>query len=142
MRAAKTNFEQIPLAQVKKIATKFHKGDEAGKNVVSSNEKLTCRASGRIVGQGGRENQTAMSTFDLRSDSLDYPEWQASLRAMLMELDREKLKARVAEAEAAIFQRQQTISDSDKHDAEKQAIKDALVILRDFKHLELGFPEW
>ena len=84
-----------------------------------------------------------MSAFETEEDRLKYPEWQESLRrAMMLELDKGKLKARVADAEAAIFYRQQSLSGDTDHEAERQAIEDALRLLRDFKRTQLGFPDW
>jgi hypothetical protein len=81
-----------------------------------------------------------MATED--SPSLLYPEWQNEYAAALVELDREKLSERVAASEAAIFNRLQAISQSSDHQAERQAIEDALTALRVLKRDELGFPDW
>ena len=68
--------------------------------------------------------------------------WQNEYAAALVELDREKLSERVAASEAAIFNRLQAISQSSDHQAERQAIEDALTALRVLKRDELGFPDW
>jgi hypothetical protein len=78
----------------------------------------------------------------MMSPELSYPEWQQDYQAALLELDREKLRERVAAAETAIFKRLQAMSqDSDSH-AERQAIEDALTNLRVLKRDSLGFPDW
>ena len=71
-----------------------------------------------------------------------YPEWQNDFRAALLELDREKLRERVATAEAAIFKRLQALSQGLEHTAERQAIQDALANLRVLQREKLGFPDW
>jgi hypothetical protein len=62
--------------------------------------------------------------------------------AALVELDRKKLTERVVAAEATIYTRFQQISQNSPHDAERQAIADALAALRVLKRDELGFPDW
>ena len=71
-----------------------------------------------------------------------YPEWQNEFRAALLELDREKLRERVATAEATIFKRLQALSQGLEHTAERQAIQDALANLRVLQREKLGFPDW
>ena len=75
-------------------------------------------------------------------DDLQYPDWQGSVQKALLELDRDKLRALVAEAEAAIFNRLQAISQDTDHTAERQAIEDALASLRVVKRESLEFPDW
>jgi hypothetical protein len=75
-------------------------------------------------------------------DDLEYPDWQRPVQAALVELDKDKLKERVAAAEAAIFERQQAISQSCDHHAEREAIEYALANLRVVKREILGFPDW
>jgi len=83
-----------------------------------------------------------MDAFETEGDHLRYPEWQGPLRAMMAELDTDKLKARVQAVETAIFNRQQALARSPDHAAERQAIQDALALLRAFKRSELSFPDW
>ncbi len=71
-----------------------------------------------------------------------YPHWQNEYAAAVLELDRKKLAERVAASETAIFNRLQTISQSSDHQAERQAIEDALAALRVLKRDELGFTDW
>jgi len=71
-----------------------------------------------------------------------YPEWQNEYAAALLETTSQKLAERVEAAETAIFNRLQTISQSSDHQAERQAIEDALAALRVLKRDELGFTDW
>ena len=71
-----------------------------------------------------------------------YPHWQNEYAAAVLEPDRKKLAERVAASETAIFNRLQTISQSSDHQAERQAIEDALAALRVLKRDELGFTDW
>jgi hypothetical protein len=71
-----------------------------------------------------------------------YPHWQNEYRAALVELDPEKLSERVAAAETSIYNRLQQISQSSDHQAERQAIEDAVAGLRILKRDSLGFPDW
>ena len=53
-----------------------------------------------------------------------------SAAAALVELDRKELPERVVAAQATIYARFQQISQNSPHDAERQAIADALAALR------------
>ena len=83
-----------------------------------------------------------MAAKDSPSPKIPYPEWQTEYQAALVELDRGKLPERVAASETAIFNRLQVISQSSDHQAERQAIEDALTALRFLKRDNLGFPDW
>ena len=83
-----------------------------------------------------------MTTEDLPSPKIPYPEWQTEYQAALVELDRKKLPERVVASETAILIRLQAISQSSDHHAERQAIEDALTALRVLKRENLGFPDW
>jgi hypothetical protein len=76
------------------------------------------------------------------SPKILYPEWQREIQAALSEHDHEKLSEQVKTAEAAIFNRLQTISQSPDHEAERHAIQHALASLRILKRDRLGFPDW
>jgi hypothetical protein len=69
-----------------------------------------------------------------------YPHWQSEYQAALLELDHMKLQARVAASETAILSRLQMISQSLDHQAERQAIEDALTALRVLKKETPEFP--
>jgi len=62
-----------------------------------------------------------------------YPHWQARYRDALIEVDRDKLKKLVSEAESAIVDRLQTLPPSPESRRERQAIVDALANLRCLK---------
>lgn len=66
-------------------------------------------------------------------ENLPYPHWQATYRDALIELDQDKLKKRVSEAESAIIDRLQTLPPSPESLRERQAIADALANLRCLK---------
>ncbi len=84
-----------------------------------------------------------MATEDSLSPSVFlYPDWQNEYAAALLELDPGKLPERVAAAETSIFNRLQVMSQSSDHQAERQAIEDALAALRVLKRENLGFPDW
>jgi hypothetical protein len=86
--------------------------------------------------------KTIMATEDSPSPEILYPTWQHEYQAALIELDREKLKGRVAAAEAAIYKRLQQLSQSSDDFAERRVIEDALHSLRVLKRDELKYPDW
>jgi hypothetical protein len=73
---------------------------------------------------------------------LRYPAWQSEYYTALLELDRDQLSARVAEAEAAIFKRLQALTENRGGEAEHQAIQAAVAALRVIQRERLAFPEW
>ena len=83
-----------------------------------------------------------MATDDSLSPEILYPQWQNEYAAALLETNPQELSGRVEAAETAIFNRIQTISQSSDHQAERQAIEDALTALRVLKRENLGFPDW
>ncbi len=71
-----------------------------------------------------------------------YPEWQTPLHEALLESDKAKLKERVDSTEAVIFGRLQAISHDSNHHAEREAVEQALSLLRTIKRDSLEFPDW
>lgn len=63
-------------------------------------------------------------------EDLKYPNWQRPVQEALVELDQNKLMARIAEAEAAISRRLEDISPGPDHHAERDALEHALASLR------------
>jgi hypothetical protein len=71
---------------------------------------------------------------EMREVDLKYPDWQKPVLEAVLELDWEKLRARVAEAEMAIAARLGAITRGGaEHHAELEAMEDALAILRVLK---------
>ena len=72
--------------------------------------------------------------------NLPYPDWQASYRDALIELDHDKLMKRIREAESAIIDRLQILRPTPENLVERQAISDALAALRCLERETSGFP--
>jgi hypothetical protein len=70
--------------------------------------------------------------------SIKYPEWQQPFQEALLELNRQRLKERVAVAEKAIVRRLQSISLEQASEAERVALADALSSLRVLKKEIVG----
>ena len=143
MRKPKMHFEQIPVKEVKKIAEEevSRKTTEHDNVIVETPAKKTepysIRAhSGTFGVKDGTWNMGA--SFEEKGDDLKYPEWQEPLREALLELDKDRLKARVAAAETAIIKRLQIISRTADNQEERQAIEDGLANLRVLKREILG----
>jgi hypothetical protein len=73
---------------------------------------------------------------------LGHPEWRTSYQEALLEVNKEKLEAKIQLAEWKIFQRLQTISADSDHHGERSAIADALNALRVLKRDKLNYPDW
>lgn len=84
-----------------------------------------------------------MQRFKRQDDDEELPQrWQQLFREAVIELDRDKLKERIAAVELAIFQRQQEINGNPNCEAERQSIEDALKTLLALQREILGFPNW
>jgi hypothetical protein len=69
-------------------------------------------------------------------------EWQRTLHEALVEQDPERLKERVAEAEAAVFLRLQDLAQTQNSPAERNALQEASKALLALKRDTLKFPHW
>lgn len=69
-------------------------------------------------------------------------EWQRVLHEALVEQDPQKLKERVAQAEAAVFLRLQDLAQVQESSAESLALHDASEALLTLKRNGLKFPHW
>jgi hypothetical protein len=123
---SKTHFEQIPLEIMRTIA-------ELQTDTVATSKGFA------IVNRPVPENEM---TDQENSQDLECPVWQKLCREALIELDPDKLKERVAAAEAAVFMRSQELAHSSDAQAERQALRDATSSLRFLKRDVLKFPDW
>jgi hypothetical protein len=78
----------------------------------------------------------------METNELKYPAWQVPLLEVVQESDCGKLPSKVQRVEALIFERLQQLQSSDDGAAERQAINDALELLRTVKHNRLEYPDW
>jgi hypothetical protein len=79
-----------------------------------------------------------------RSESqqhFEYPEWQEPYYDALLELDHAKLPRLVSTAYAAVVKRLEIVLSIPQHQAERQALEDALASLRVVKKKELDVPD-
>lgn len=82
------------------------------------------------------------TSFEMEpADGLKYPEWQRPLQEAIVELDKDKLKTRLAAVETAITNRLQAISRSPDHRAERQAIEDARALILAIRRDNFGLPD-
>ena len=74
---------------------------------------------------------------------LKFPEWQLPLQDLILEFDRAKLRGKMQRVEALIYDRLQQLNDGNhSHAAEREAINDAVSILRVIKRDKLAYPDW
>ena len=71
-----------------------------------------------------------------------YPHWQKLCAEALTELNPEKLKQRIAVAEAAVVARLQELANATDGQVERQALLDVTSSLRFLKRDTLKFPDW
>lgn len=130
MGLAKTYFEQVPLEMVMKILEQ---------QAVAQ----TDTASDLVIVKSSAKNATNTGAAELVDvQGLQYPDWQEVCQEALIELDRNKLKEKVAAAEAVVFQRLQELAYRADAQAERQALLDVTSSLRFLKRDVLKFPDW
>lgn len=78
----------------------------------------------------------------MNDEELKFPEWQAPLQDLILEFDREKLAKKIQAVENLIFERQQQLNQAGNSHLEREAMQDALNIIRVIKRDKLGFPDW
>jgi hypothetical protein len=78
----------------------------------------------------------------MEAEKLEYPQWQAPLQDAILEFNLDKLPAKVYRVETLIFERLQQLQTANNDARERQAINDALEILRAVKRERLQFPDW
>jgi hypothetical protein len=83
---------------------------------------------------------TTGATLDSRG--VRYPEWQNPLEEAIVERDLAKLRAKVLRVETLIFERLKQLHSSKDGIAEREAINNALNVLRAVKRERLAFPDW
>ena len=69
-------------------------------------------------------------------------EWHTMVQEAALELDPEKLRAKIAEAETMIFCRLQSIGEDGSSSAERSALHEASNTLLTLKKEVLKFPDW
>jgi len=69
-------------------------------------------------------------------------EWERVIHEALVELDPDKLRKKIAEAEAVIFDRLQAIGRDGSGSDERNALQDASNTLLTLKREILKFPDW
>jgi hypothetical protein len=110
--------------------------EEAGVNVNSNGLA--------IVDRSGSRNETVDRGNDASQDdqSFQYPRWQKVCQEALTELQPDKLKERIAVAEAAVVARLQELANGTDAPVERQALLDVTSSLRFLKRDTLRFPDW
>jgi hypothetical protein len=73
---------------------------------------------------------------------LKYPAWQLPLQDVILEFNLDTLRGKIQQVETLIFQRLQELQHSKDGAGERQAINDALDLLRTVKHERLDYPNW
>jgi len=78
----------------------------------------------------------------MNDKNFKFADWQVPLQELALESDHEKLHKKILKVETLIFERLQKLNDDGDSRVERQAIYDALLILRNTKRDKLGFPDW
>lgn len=78
----------------------------------------------------------------MRDEELEYPHWQGPYHAALSDSGSPELRRKIQAAEHAIYERSQILAHDSGHEAERQAIADALSVLRRLQRDKLSFPDW
>ena len=77
----------------------------------------------------------------MSDEQVKYPHWQGLYEAAVSESCLPELPEKIHAAEQAIFERLQNLA-HDSGQMERQAIADALSVLRTLQRDKLSFPDW
>ena len=80
-----------------------------------------------------------MEEFSTRPNTFG---WQRVIQEALVEVDPEKLRAKISEAESVIFDRLQRLGQGSDRPEERDALRDASNTLLTLKKEILKFPDW
>jgi hypothetical protein len=72
----------------------------------------------------------------------NHPHWQRLYQDAVSESQSRKLPEKIHAAEQAIFERLQNLPNDSAHETERQAIADAVAVLRKLLRDRLSFPDW
>jgi hypothetical protein len=78
----------------------------------------------------------------MSDEELEYPHWQGPYQAALSEFGSPELLRKIQAAEQAIYERLQILAHDSGHQTERQAIANALSVLRKLQRNKLSFPDW
>lgn len=78
----------------------------------------------------------------MNDQELKYPAWQLPLQDVLQEYNSDELPGKIQQVESLIFERLQQLQSSNDGFVERQAINDAVELLRTVKQNRLDFPNW
>jgi hypothetical protein len=78
----------------------------------------------------------------MSDEELKYPLWQVPYQAAMFDIGSPDLSKKIQAAEHAIYERSQILAHDSGHEAERQAIADALSVLRSLQRDKLSFPDW
>jgi hypothetical protein len=140
-------FEQVPLDTVMKLLEGMPNGEEgmlAATDGVGRPRVADERGRGNLVEQAYRaaKEESPSQADELPCSELKYPEWQAPLQDVILELNREKLAEKAQKVEMLMGERLQQLRERDDSRDEQEAIHYALSVLRGIKRDKLGYPDW
>jgi hypothetical protein len=95
-----------------------------------------------VASEALAKNVGGTMKLDEDVSGLKYPEWQKTVQAALMEIDKGQLGQKMADAEIAIFQRLQELSNNPEGNAEQVALEEASRALLVVKKEILKYPGW
>jgi hypothetical protein len=78
----------------------------------------------------------------MSDEQVKYPHWQGLYEAAVSESRLPELPEKIHAAEQAIFERLQNLAHDSGYEAERQAIANALSVLRTLQREKLSFPDW
>jgi hypothetical protein len=143
----RTYFEQVPLDAVMKLLEEMPNSEEG---VLATTDGI---GKHRVADQRTRGNQVMQACSaakegshsqenEIEGGELKYPGWQAALREVILEFNREKLAEKAQQVEMLMAERLQQLRERDDRRDEQEAIRYALSVLRGIKRDKLGYPDW
>jgi hypothetical protein len=153
MPKPKICFDQVPLRVVKKILEDQAQPKKRPARYAGPRARSQQRLFGGTRDQWRRKDiapqkrraralRKSRKAQTMNDEELKFPAWQVPLQDLILEFDREKLAEKIQKVENLIFERQQQLNQASDGHAEREAIYDALNIIRVIKRDKLGFPDW
>jgi hypothetical protein len=105
---------------------------------------MHCRRFSKVIlgVRGALKEQTVVSDARSRKTAQENHAWRAIYAEAIAETDPQKLKDKVAAAEAAIFHRLQVLAQNSGPAGEQSSLREAADILLGLKTDVLNYPGW
>jgi hypothetical protein len=126
MQKSKTYFEQVPLEIVRKIVEEQFGQEESAWQAPTQKDGQELPSIRMMSPSAASPREEATKSPGL----LEFPEWQDPIQELILEFNPEQFREKLQIVETAILERRQQLESQINSHRERQALNDALPILR------------